>query len=104
MIEVRPEDGSANGLMDRVLGALQTVIDPEIGLDIVTLGLVYNVEIEGDVVDVTFTLTTRGCPMEHAIRGGILRAVGSVEGVRLVQPILVWEPRWDPSRIAEGAL
>jgi metal-sulfur cluster biosynthetic enzyme len=104
MIETRSAGDTANDLMERVYGALQTVIDPEIGLDIVTLGLVYNVEIQDGAVDVTFSLTTRGCPMEHAIRGGILRALGSVEGVRAVRPILVWEPRWDPSRIAEGAL
>jgi metal-sulfur cluster biosynthetic enzyme len=104
MIGAHPDDGSANDLLDRVYGALRRVIDPEIGLDIVTLGLVYNVEIHGDAVDVTFSLTTRGCPMEHAIRRGILRAVGSVEGVGLVRPILVWEPRWDPGRVEEGAL
>jgi metal-sulfur cluster biosynthetic enzyme len=104
MTDANCQDGIANGLEDRVYGALRLVIDPEIGLDIVTLGLVYNVEINGDVVDITFSLTTPGCPMEHAIRGGILQAVGQVEGIGQVRPNLVWEPRWDPSRVEPGAL
>lgn len=90
--------------VDRVYDALKTVIDPEIGLDIVTLGLVYHVAMEADTAVVTFTLTTRGCPMEHAIRGGILQAVGNVEGVGAVNANLVWEPRWDPSMVEPGVL
>jgi metal-sulfur cluster biosynthetic enzyme len=104
MTDTNYQEDTANSLMDRVYGALRLVIDPEIGLDIVTLGLVYNVEINGDVVDITFSLTTPGCPMEHAIRGGILQAVGQVEGIGQVRPNLVWEPRWDPSRVEPGAL
>jgi metal-sulfur cluster biosynthetic enzyme len=88
----------------RVYDALREVIDPEIGLDIVTLGLVYDVTVNTNTVEVTFTLTTRGCPMERAIRGGILQAVGQLDGVDEVLAHVVWEPRWDPGRIEKGAL
>ncbi|HET8657062.1 MAG TPA: metal-sulfur cluster assembly factor [Longimicrobiaceae bacterium] len=88
---------------DLVWEALSTVIDPEIGLDIVTLGLVYEVELIENAVRVTFSLTTPGCPMEEAITNGILNALSAVPGVENVLPNLVWEPRWHPGMVQEGA-
>ena len=87
----------------RVWDALGTVIDPEIGLDLVTLGLVYEVDCAEDLVRVTFSLTTPGCPMEAVITEGVMNAVSAVPGVRSVEPNLVWEPRWHPGMIQEGA-
>lgn len=89
--------------MDALWNALTTVIDPEIGLDIVTLGLVYGVEIREDVAVITHTLTTPGCPMERIITDGIRGAGMLVEGVCGVETKLVWDPAWHSGMIAPDA-
>lgn len=83
--------------------ALSTVLDPEIGLDIVTLGLVYDVAMADDVARITHTLTTPGCPMERIITEGIRHAASSVEGIGGVETRLVWDPAWHAGMIAQDA-
>ena len=86
---------------DEVLRRLRRVIDPEIGLDIVTLGLVYDLAVSGDAVTVTMTLTTQGCPLGDAIGEGVRAAVAELPWVGDVVVNLVWEPAWSPAMIRE---
>lgn len=82
--------------------ALRGVIDPEVGLDVVTMGLVYGIEVEGSAVRIRHTLTTPGCPMAGILVRGIEHAAASVPGVEEVHTELVWEPRWHPGMIDEA--
>lgn len=97
--------GADRGGVDpaEVRRALRSVIDPEIGLDVVTLGLVYEIGVDEDLVVVRHTLTTRGCPMERVIRHGIAAAASRVPGVGRVETELVWEPEWNPGMIEDDA-
>lgn len=90
-------------LESAVRRALQGVIDPEVGLDIVSLGLVYGVQADGGHVRVLFTLTTPGCPLQEYMTVAVRQAVASVPGVETADARLVWEPRWHPGLIEEGA-
>ncbi|MEO5814054.1 MAG: metal-sulfur cluster assembly factor, partial [Gemmatimonadaceae bacterium] len=88
---------------DAIWTALATVIDPELGLDVVTLGLVYGVVVDGDCARITYTLTTPGCPMEQIITDGVRRAVLLVEGIARADTQIVWDPAWHPGMIAPHA-
>lgn len=95
------DDGGRRPRREPVREALRGVIDPEIGLDVVTMGLIYGIVVEGSTVRIRHTLTTRGCPMEGVLRRGIAEAARSVAGVEEVQTEVVWEPPWHAGMIAD---
>ena len=84
-----------------VLGALRQVIDPEIGCNLVDLGLIYYVAITGARVRVTMTLTTPGCPMHETLCAGVQTALLGLDGVEDAEVELVWDPSWRPSMMTE---
>lgn len=84
---------------DAVLDALSEVIDPELGLDVVTLGLVYELHLVQGAVTVAMTLTTPGCPLHGTLRNAVLQRVGTVADAGDVDVQLVWDPPWTPDRI-----
>lgn len=80
---------------------LRQVIDPELGCNIVDLGLIYSIEIVGPQVNVTMTLTTPGCPMHESIAWGVENALLALEGVGDVGVEVVWDPPWHPSMMTD---
>ncbi len=88
---------------EHVVEALRTVEDPELGMDIVELGLMYDVEVEGPKVKVIHSLTSMGCPAGQMIEEGIRDAAASVPGVEDVEVELVWDPPWTPERMSDDA-
>ena len=89
---------------DEIREALRTVIDPEIGVNVVDLGLVYGVEIRDGDVRVTLTMTTAACPLGEALCDEATRAIRArVAGVKSVSVDLVWDPPWQPSMMSAAA-
>src|SRR3954471_7117852 len=88
---------------EQVLEALSNVIDPELGLDFVELGLVYDVTIDGGTVNVTFTIHTPACPIGPPVSEQMIEFVGEVPGVTDVVPSMVFTPPWTPEKMSEDA-
>ena len=85
-----------------VINRLRWIIDPELGLDIVALGLIYGVTVRDGTVRVAMTLTTRGCPLHDAVADAIRDTLHWMDGVERVELALVWDPPWHPAMIAAG--
>ncbi len=88
---------------EEVYEALRQVEDPELGMDIVELGLLYDVEVEGRRVKVTHSLTSMGCPAGPMIQEDINRVTREVPGVEDVDIELTWDPPWTPERMSDDA-
>ncbi|NOX15357.1 MAG: metal-sulfur cluster assembly factor [Epsilonproteobacteria bacterium] len=80
---------------ETVYDAIKTVIDPEVGFDIYSLGLIYGVKVEGDHAHVTMTLSTRGCPLHEMMKQWTREAVERIDGINSCEVEIVWEPAWN---------
>jgi metal-sulfur cluster biosynthetic enzyme len=85
-----------------ILETLRQVMDPELNCNIVDLGLIYSIAIDGGRVTVSMTLTTPGCPMSQMISEGVQWALLGLDGIEDAEVKLVWEPRWNPSMMTEA--
>ena len=88
---------------DEVFEALRQVEDPELGMDIVELGLLYDVEVEGPKVKVVYSLTSMGCPAGPLIQDDITRVASEIPGVEKVETELSWDPPWTPELMSDDA-
>jgi metal-sulfur cluster biosynthetic enzyme len=88
---------------DDVFEALHQVEDPELGMDVVDLGLVYDVEVEGPKVKVLHTLTSMGCPAGAMIQEDIQRVAAELPGVEDVEVELTFDPPWTPDKMSDDA-
>jgi metal-sulfur cluster biosynthetic enzyme len=89
--------------VEDVQEVLRDVIDPELGLDFVELGLIYGIEVEGGNVKVTYTLTTPACPIGPQVSEQIEEYVSELAGVEQVEPVMTFSPPWTPERMSEDA-
>jgi metal-sulfur cluster biosynthetic enzyme len=89
--------------VDEVQEALTNVIDPELGLDFVELGLIYDIEVEQGDVFVSFTLTSPGCPIGPQVAEQVEEFVGELDGVTAVHPKMTFTPPWTPDLMSEEA-
>ena len=99
-----PVDGPGGDLQQAVIEALQSIYDPEIPVDIYNLGLIYDVDVdgEGDCI-VTMTLTTPHCPVAESMPGEVELRASAVPGVRDAEVNLVWDPPWGPDKMTDEA-
>ncbi len=85
----------------KIREALKKVIDPELGIDIVSLGLIYDVRFEGGDAEIDLTLTSPGCPLAPVIDRDVKEAVSEVKEVKNLHVELVWDPPWSKELISE---
>ena len=89
--------------VEDVTDALRDVIDPELGLDFVELGLIYEVEVDEGTVRVTYTLTSPGCPIGPQVSEQIEEFVSELDEVNAVNSTLTFDPAWSPERMSDDA-
>jgi metal-sulfur cluster biosynthetic enzyme len=102
--DAEPRKLSEMVTIEEVNDALREVIDPELGLDFVELGLIYSVDVDAaGAIKVTYTLTTPGCPIGPQVEGQIQEFVSEIDGVTSVESELVFSPPWSPDLMSDDA-
>ncbi len=101
----RPEPDEGNPvLLEEIYESIRTVRDPEIPVNLLDLGLIYEVMVRKDgIVYIEMTLTTPSCPVAGSLPGQVQHTVSLVPGVSVVLLKLVWEPAWTPERMSDAA-
>lgn len=84
----------------RVEQALESVLDPELGLSVVALGMIYGIDVDGTTARIRMTLTAQGCPLHEVMVEAVRAAAGGVPGIERAEVELVFDPPWTPDRIA----
>lgn len=91
-------------LKENLIGALENVIDPELGIDIVNLGLVYDVDLDDEgLCTVTMTLTSMGCPLAGHIESDVRGALGNIPQIQDIKVDIVWDPPWGKDKMSRYA-
>jgi FeS assembly SUF system protein len=90
-------------LKEQIVGVLKTVRDPEIPVDIHSMGLIYGIELDGGEVRIEMTLTTPNCPVAESLPNEVKEKVAALDGVDTVQVDLVWDPPWTVEKLSEAA-
>ena len=88
---------------EKVLEALRECYDPEIPINVVDLGLIYDIQVEEDAVHVKMTLTARGCPMANFLGQSVKQKLETLDGVKKADVEIVWDPPWTPDRLSPEA-
>jgi len=89
--------------IEEIMDVLRSVYDPEIPVNIVDLGLVYDVQINGEVVNIKMTLTSPGCPLAETLEKEVKELIENLPGVKQTNVNIVWDPPWTPNRMSEEA-
>ncbi|MEZ5170544.1 MAG: metal-sulfur cluster assembly factor [Acidimicrobiia bacterium] len=97
-------DQQPDNRRDTALAALGNVWDPELGLDVVSLGLVYDIRVDGNALEIDMTLTTPGCPVSEQLPAEAEAAVRNAVPDADVTLNIVWDPPWTPERLSPAAL
>ncbi len=88
---------------EQIIDALKLVIDPELGVNVVDLGLIYDIDIANEVITITMTLTTMGCPLHESMVEAVRHVAQMTDLTKTVNVELVWEPQWTPERLTPSA-